>query len=140
MKTRRKIQIRALAVSALICAYPLFVLSYTWWHVFSSDLPGGRGGPLDAYRHTLASAVVAYTLDDAVVEVITSLTERGGRDSNAMDRHNNRIGATIGSQAGSFAEIEPTVYAQVSDGEVNTQSDSRTTWLPEDRWGHASVW
>lgn len=140
MKKRRKTLIRVVAVLTLISAYPLFVLSYTWGHVLTSDLPGGRGGPLDAYRHTLASAVVAYTLDKTVVDVVTGISERGGRDSNVMDRHNNRIGAVIGSRAGSFSEIESTVYAQVSDGEVNAISDNRTTWLPEDKWNKGVFW
>lgn len=90
-----------------------------------SDLPGGRDGPLDAYRHTLASAVVAYTLDPVVVEWATRALERKFYDANAMDRHNNRIGARIGYHARSFSEIEPAVREQVLGATVNASDPAQ---------------
>ena len=89
--------LRRLALLALVLAtYPTFVLTYTGSHVLQSPLPGGRHGPLDAYRHTLASAVVAYTFDARAIDLVNGVMERRGRRSNAMDIHNNLIGAGIG--------------------------------------------
>ena len=113
MKITKKAIIRAAFVFILITSYPLFVFIYTLSHVAVSDLEGGRHGPLDAYRHTLASAVVAYTLDARAVDFVTSLMEGGLKDSNTMDRRNNKIGAEIGSQANSFSEIEAIVHCTI---------------------------
>ena len=69
--------LRRLALLALVLAtYPTFVLTYTWSHVLQSPLPGGRHGPLDAYRHTLASAVVAYTFDARAIDLVNGVMER----------------------------------------------------------------
>ena len=132
--------ILAPAALLLLSAYPGFVLAYTWNHVLRSDLPGGRHGPLDAYRHTLASAVVAYALGPRTVEWVTTVMERGRKASNAMDRHNNRIGAAIGSRAASFSEIEPAVRAQVVQGTVEASSPGQTTWLPPELWRRTRLW
>lgn len=115
-------------------AYPAFVLVFTWTHVARSSLPGGRNGPLDAYRHTLASAVVSYTLSPGAVELATWFLEGSKKDSDRMDRHNNRIGAEIGAQARSFAEIEATVRARVARGAVDATDASQIRWLSPDRW------
>jgi hypothetical protein len=104
---RKRPWLRRLVLAGLtLAAYPTFVLTYTWSHVLQSPLPGGRHGPLDAYRHTLASAVVAHTLDARVILLVNGVMERHGRRSNAMDIHNNLIGAGIGSRAtcGSMSE------------------------------------
>ena len=116
----------------LLGAYPVFVLGYTWFHVAHAKFSGGRGGQLDAYRHTLASAVVAYTLDKGVVNLVSSIMEQGSGSSNVMDRHNNRIGAQIGLQASSFSEIEASVAKGVEDGGENTNSPEKITWLSRD--------
>src|ERR1043165_5662459 len=92
VKNKRKILPRLGALTLLLSIYPCFVLIYTWSCVFQSNLEGGRHGPLDAYRHTLASAVVSHTLGEWAVSLMTNLMESGGKDSNNMDSHNNRIG------------------------------------------------
>ncbi len=51
-----------LIAGAALAVYPFTVLSYVYWHTFTSGLPGVRHGPQDAYRHTLGCALVAYTL------------------------------------------------------------------------------
>lgn len=140
MKRRRRLILRSGAVLLLLSAYPVFVLGYTWSHVAGSDLPGGRLGPLDAYRHTLASAVVAFTLSPRAVDWVTSVMERGGNASNRMDRHNNRIGAVIGSRARSFGEIERAVSAQVQRGAAGATDSAQVTWLPPNRWRSGSLW
>jgi hypothetical protein len=120
--------------------YPLLVLIYTWGYVLRSDLEGGRHGPLDAYRHALASAVVSYTLGEKAVDITTGLMESKGKQSNTMDRHNNMIGAQIGSIANSFTDIEPLVHQKVVVGAVNSTDNSRITWLPEEKWRDAFLW
>ena len=121
-------------------AYPAFVLGYTWSHVAHSSLPGGRHGPLDAYRHTLASAVVGFTLSPRAVEWVTWAMERGGNDANLMDRRNNRIGAAIGLRAHSFGEIEPAVQAKVQSGAIDAHDADQVTWLPPERWRKSLLW
>jgi hypothetical protein len=132
--------LRIIAVVLLASAYPAFVLGYTWSHVVRSNLSGGRHGPLDAYRHTLASAVVGFTLGPRAVEWATWAMESAGKDASRMDRHNNRIGAGIGASARSFSEIEPAVHAQVLRGAVNARDPGQVTWLPPERWGASRLW
>jgi hypothetical protein len=132
--------IRIIAVVLLASAYPAFVLGYTWSHVAHSNLSGGRHGPLDAYRHTLASAVVGFTLGLRAVEWATWAMESAGKDADRMDRHNNLIGAGIGMRARSFSEIEPAVRAQVLRGAVNAPDPGQVTWLPPERWGASRLW
>ena len=136
----RHVILRFLAAALLLCAYPAFVLSYTWGHVASAGFPGGRHGPLDAYRHTLASAVVAFTLSPRAVEWITLAMESNSKRSNAMDRHNNRIGAMMGTQARSFADLEPAVHNLVQQGAVGATDPNQITWLPPVYWRAGWLW
>ena len=140
MTRRTKLFIGVLIAVLLVSAYPAFVLGYTWSHVARSNLPGGRNGPLDAYRHTLASAVVAFTLSQRAVEWATSAMERGSKDANLMDRRNNQIGAAIGVRAHAFSEIEPAVQAEVLRGAVNAHDAVQVTWLPRERWRRSRLW
>lgn len=138
MRPRRLVGVLVVVLS--LAAYPAFVLGYTWSHVLRSELPGGRHGPLDAYRHTLASAVVGFTLGRQPVEWTTSVMERDGRDANRMDRHNNTIGAAIGSGANSFSEIEPAVRGRVLQGTVDAVDTAQVTWLPRTKWRAGRLW
>lgn len=140
MRTRTRVLLGLAGVTVALGAYPGFVLGYTWTHVASSPLQGGRNGPLDAYRHTLASAVVAYTLGPSAVEMVSQVMESSTAESSAMDRHNNRIGAQIGTNAKRFAEIEPAVAAHVREGRENSALPDRTTWLPKNRWQEGWAW
>ena len=67
---------RVIVVGALLGAYPVFVLGVVYAKCLGSDLPGGRDGPGDAYRHTLASAIVAYTSSPRCVDWVTRVMER----------------------------------------------------------------
>ena len=140
MKLSKKTVLVFVSICLLLTAYPAFVLCYTWTHVWQSDLKGGRHGPLDAYRHTLASAVVAYTLNENAVNFVTLLMESSGLDENAMDAHNNSIGAQIGAQAESFSAIEPMVLEKVENGQINATSPNQITWLPKSRWKEGRAW
>jgi hypothetical protein len=140
MKKKRRIPWKLIALSFLMGIYPLFVFIYTWTHVFRSELEGGRHGPLDAYRHSLASAVVSYTLNERLVKVTTRLMESGHKNSNRMDGHNNRIGARIGSSSKSFRELEPAVRQVVLDGAVDSSNPNQITWLPKEKWKSGRIW
>lgn len=139
-KRIKRVLIASVLVLTLLALYPAFVLCYTWTHVAHSDFEGGRHGPLDAYRHTLASAIVSYTLDECVVDWISRVMEGKGRESNLMDIHNNRIGASIGTSASSFSEIEPMVTKCILNGAENSSSLDQITWLPKETWRKSRLW
>lgn len=138
MKT--KVRRRVFAITLLLCVYPVSVIVFTWSHVLRSDLEGGRHGPLDAYRHALASATVSYTLGEWAVSLTTWICEWGGKDSHKMDIHNNKIGAVIGARCPSFRELEPAVRQAVLQGEASGTDPSRITWLPHTRWRDGRLW
>ena len=121
---------------AAIGAYPLFVFVTVYLHWFAADLPGGRNGPADAYRHSLASAIVAYTGSPSWVGWVTRVMEHDGNgsDSRAMDAHNNRVGARIGSQAKNWSAMQAAVLHAVKSGGINAADDNQITWLPRKRW------
>jgi hypothetical protein len=123
-------------VALLLAAYPGFVFATVYAHWFVANLPGGRNGPGDAYRHTLASATVAYTGSPRWVAWVTAVMEHDGEgnDSRAMDAHNNRIGARIGAQASSWRQMQADVMAAIERGTVNTADEQQITWLPPERW------
>jgi hypothetical protein len=126
---------RWLALAMLAGAYPIAVLSYVYWHALTSGIPGGRHGPQDAYRHALASAVVAYTLSPRAVSWVTAVMEPDAMDpGDQMDRHNNAIGVSIGASALSFAAIRPEVERRVRAGRVDTDEPNQITWLPPSEW------
>ena len=138
-RTRRGLLFRLrgpIMVAALLSSYPAFVLGTVYAETSRSDLPGGRHGPKDAYRHSLASATVAYTGSPRWVEWVTAVMESGGRgdDARAMDAHNNRLGARIGAEAGSWTQMQADVLAAVRAGAVTAESQDRITWLPPERW------
>ena len=122
--------------AAALAAYPAFVLASVYAHWFAADLPGGRNGPADAYRHALASATVAYTSSPRLVDWATWAMEGDGSrgSSRAMDAHNNRIGARIGSTAPSWDAMQSTVLAAVHAGRVDADRAETITWLPPERW------
>lgn len=131
---------RLCLVGLFLAVYPALVLLYTWHHVLKSDFEGGRNGMLDAYRHALASAVVSYTLGNWAVDLTTRLCESGQRPSNRMDTHNNRLGAKIGDEVKSFAQIESTVRQAVARGAMGSTDADQITWLPRSTWRAAKFW
>ena len=121
---------------AVLAAYPVFRFASVYAHWFAAGLPGGRDGPADAYRHALASATVAYTTSPRCVAWTTRVMERDGQGSasRAMDAHNNRIGARIGSTAPSWDAMQAAVLQAVREGAVDAARDDEITWLPRERW------
>ncbi|MDX1679384.1 MAG: hypothetical protein R3242_01525 [Akkermansiaceae bacterium] len=124
----------------LLGSYPCLVLGYVWFKVAQSDLPGGRNGPLDAYRHTLASAVVAHTLNEDVVKWVTEIMEDDQFPTQRMDIHNNRIGAQIGARTKRFRDLEPAVAKSVANGRIMANDPEQSTWMPEFIWGDSRMW
>jgi hypothetical protein len=137
---RRKLLQRTCAVALILCVYPVCVIVFTWGHVLRSDLKGGRNGQLDAYRHALASATVSYTLGEWAVSLTTWVFESGGKDSNKMDIHNNRLGAKIGSNCRSFGDLESAMRQAVLDGEALTTDPAKITWLSPSMWRDGKFW
>jgi preprotein translocase subunit SecF len=138
MKSRLLKRIAALAL--MLCIYPACVIIFTLSYVLKSDFEGGRNGKLDAYRHSLASATVAYTLGEWAVDVTTCIFESSGKDSNVMDAHNNRIGARIGSKVKTFSDIEPAVRHAVDNGQVSASDSDQITWLAPSKWRDRKFW
>jgi hypothetical protein len=136
----KRTKINLIAVALLAMSYPAVVLGYTWTHVLMSEFEGGRHGPLDAYRHTLASAFVSYTTTPSVVALVSFVMENNTKRSSAMDRHNNNIGAGIGQSAIKLREIEPLVARSITNGAVNSQQIQQSTWLPKEDWRPGKLW
>jgi hypothetical protein len=137
---KQKILRNACFLAVILLIYPISVLVFTWSHVLRSDLEGGRHGPLDAYRHALASATVSYTLGEWAVSLTTWILEKGEKDSNIMDIHNNRIGARIGSNSKSFGDLEPSVRQAVLNGKASTGDPDQITWLSPTKWRAGKFW
>ncbi|GAB3351340.1 hypothetical protein GCM10027430_15170 [Lysobacter tyrosinilyticus] len=134
--SRKRLWRRLFVVAVLLGAYPAFVLTATYSQWFKADLPGGRNGPADAYRHSLASAIVAYTLSPRCVDWVTAVMERNGEgnSSRAMDAHNNRLGARIGATAESWNAMQQAVLAAVKNGAIDARSPDQITWLAPRAW------
>jgi hypothetical protein len=127
---------RLFLAGMLIGAYPAFVMIATYSQFFAAKLPGGRNGPADAYRHSLASAIVAYTLSPRCVDWVTVVMDRGGEGSpaRAMDAHNNRLGARIGATANSWNAMQQAVLAAVKNGAIDARSPDQITWRAPSAW------
>ena len=108
---------RLFVVAVVLGAYPAFVMVAT-------------------YRHSLASAIVAYTSSPRCVDLITAVMERGGQGNaaRAMDAHNNRLGARIGAAADSWTAMQQAVLAAVNEGAIDARSPDQITWLAPDAW------
>jgi hypothetical protein len=137
---KRRLLKRSLIFALILSVYPACVIAFTWCHVLKSDFEGGRNGKLDAYRHSLASATVSYTLGEWAVNLTTWIFESSGKESNQMDTHNNRIGARIGAEANSFSDIEPAVRQAVQQGHVSATDSDQITWLSPSKWRDAKLW
>ena len=130
-------RLRLVAATGLVlAAYPAFVLGTVYAQWFRADLPGGRNGPSDAYRHSLASATVAYTTSPRLVALVTRVMERDGQGSpmRRMDAHNNAIGARIGASAESWGQMQAEVLRAVQAGDINATDEDQITWLPSEWW------
>lgn len=138
-KRRRRWAKRLLVAALLLGAWPAFVLGTVYSITLRCELPGGRHGPRDAYRHGLASAIVAYTASPRLVEWVTDAMEGDGL-SHRMDAHNNHVGASIGAAAPGWHDMLRAVRdaidagREAADGAGIDADPARFAWLPRDRW------
>lgn len=125
---------------SLAVLYVVLVLGFVWWHCYKSPLVAGANGPLDAYRHTFASAVVSYTTSPVAVKLVSRVMERKDSPANLMDQHNNAIGMRIGQQVKTLDEIDAVVIARVKNGTEGATDPEQITWLPKKYWGRGFLW
>lgn len=133
-ETRRRRLLAAAVAGLLIAFFWTLLLSPFYVAAFRTGLPGMRGGPQDAFRHTLASAFAARYVSPGFVDWVTAATELGDSAHARMDRHNNRIGRDIGAAGGSPRELHRRVLERVAAGREDSGDPGVTTWLPERRW------
>ena len=136
---RRRWRRWLLVVAALLAAWPLFVLVTTYTITLRSGLPGGRFGPCDAYRHSLASAIVAWTASPRCVEWVTTVMEGDEQgDSHRMDAHNNSVGIRLAARAADWSSLLQSVRAAVDGGVAMDERvlayPDRIVWMPEVLW------
>jgi hypothetical protein len=141
----------AFGLTFLIGLFPATLLVAVWAHVFMSNLPGGRNGPLDAYRHMLASAYLSFALGPKSVEIVTTIMESCSKRSCQMDRNNNILGAKIGTEHSSLIDLEPAVTREIFSMKeelarsVNPEDETpsalgRPKWLASRDWGSGMFW
>lgn len=123
-------------LSLIVLAFlsPVITVVLLYRLAMATELPGRRGGPQDAFRHTYSTALTARYISPKAVELVTYLSERDPHSPfDQMDIHNNRIGTQIGLGDGDLYE---TVWAKIKEGRVNSSDKDVITWLPENQWDH----
>ncbi len=127
MKWKIAVVLTAFALPPLIFILSLYVTASR------TGLPGRRGGPQDAFRHTYASALVSRYLSPKVVHLVTSVTELDANSPHdQMDIHNNTLGAKLGvSHSGDLYDL---VAEKIRSAEINTTSEDTITLMPESDW------
>ncbi len=124
----------------LASLYPTFVLSFVWWHCYQSPFIGGKNGPLDAYRHSLASAVVSYTASPTCVDIVTFWMEGQNQPANLMDQHNNAIGKQIGITANALTDLPAITSTKILQGKINAKDANQITFMPKNWWQESLLW
>lgn len=121
-----------ISLLVLIFISPLVVVFALYRLAMATELPGRRGGPQDAFRHTYSTALTARYLSPVVVEFVTYICESDPTNHfDQMDIHNNKIGSRIGLSEGDLYE---TVMKKIKAGQINATDNNVITWLPEDEW------
>lgn len=119
-------------IIVIIFIAPIVEVIVLYRLAMSTGLPGRRGGPQDAFRHTYSTALTARYISPKVVEFVTWAAERNPDDPfDKMDIHNNRIGTKIGLGK---APLYEAVMQKIKEGEINSQNVDTVTWLPEKEW------
>lgn len=130
MKTKQKKALIITLLLALLAPFVVIVILYRF--AMSTNLPGRRGGPQDAFRHTYSTALTARYLSPKVVELVTFLCERDPNSHfDQMDIHNNKIGTKIGLGKEDLYEA---VMKKIKEGKTNASDPDTVTWMPEDEW------
>lgn len=121
-------------LTILAVTLPVGAMVVLYRIAMATDLPGRRGGPQDAFRHTFSTALTARYLTPKIVEFVTFVAERDVLSPyDQMDIHNNRIGTNIGL---GDAPLYDTTMKKIKEGQVNATDRDVVTWLPEEKWDH----
>jgi hypothetical protein len=113
---------------------PVIVIFCLYRLAMATVLPGRKGGPQDAFRHTYSTALTSRYFSPVVVEFVTFICERDPSNHfDQMDIHNNKIGSRIGLDKGDLYE---TVMNKIKEGQINASDNNVITWLPESEWDH----
>ncbi len=121
-----------IAIIILAIILPVGAVVVLYRIAMATGLPGRRGGPQDAFRHTFSTALTARYLSPKVVEFVTFATERDPSSHfDQMDIHNNRIGTNIGL---GNAPLYETVTQKIKEGQINAKDIDVITWMPENEW------
>lgn len=121
-----------ISLLVLIFISPVIVVFCLYRLAMATDLPGRRGGPQDAFRHTYSTALTSRYLSPAIVEFVTYMCEDDQTDPyDQMDIHNNMIGTRIGLGSG---DLYKTVMMKIKEGQINSTDKNIITWLPENQW------
>ena len=98
----------------------------------NTGLPGRRGGPQDAFRHTYSTALASRYISPEFVKTFTYYTEPDDHSPyDRMDRHNNNIGSHLGQIEGDLYEM---VLSKVSEAQIDSKDPTVLTLLPEKDW------
>lgn len=123
-----------LVLFAVAVTLTLLQIIFFYLIAMNTGLPGRRGGPQDAFKHTYACAVVAKYISPRVVMLVTRLSERDSKSPHdTMDIHNNMNGIRIGLTS---ASLYKAVNLAVTNGQINANEIDQTRWLPEDHWNN----
>jgi len=118
----------------LVFLSPIVTVVLLYRLAMATELPGRRGGPQDAFRHTYSTALTARYISPKAVELVTYLSEREPDSPfDQMDIHNNRIGTQIGLGDGDLYER---VWQKIKEGRIDSKDKDVITWLPENQWDH----
>lgn len=121
-----------IALILVIILAPLVEVVILYRLAMTTGLPGRKGGPQDAFRHTYSTALTARYISPRVVEFVTWAAERNPNSPfDRMDIHNNRIGTNLGRGKDPIYE---TVLQKIKNGQINAQDIEVVTWLPENNW------
>lgn len=140
LKAVKKVSKLFLIIFLLCVLYCFFIFGTVYYNVWNSGLQGGGNGPQDAYRHSLASALVAHTLHPSCIELVIHVMEKDGTGgfANKMDAHNNRVGANIGANVSwsfnSVSTVIKKVRTAVDNGAIQTTNPKQITWMPKKYW------
>ena len=94
----------------------------------ATGLPGQHNGEQDAYRHCITSGNLARRITETTAVWVGDLYEWSGdgpAEEKRMDKHNNRIGVSIGSNANSRDDVSSGCREKLNDGRPVTLQSQR---------------
>jgi hypothetical protein len=107
----------------------------------NSNLPGRENGPADAYRHVLWAGELARRFGETGARAILAGHEWQGRlggqssDAEAMDRHNNELGISIGKGARTWGDVIAHAQRLMDESDRSgTGAKGQARWLAPARW------